>query len=354
MENIENEFTGNEDLDTGVTRVAFSKSAMKEIERNRRRKRRRITYWILVISFITLLLTASTLTRLIFGADSWIHQAALDNSLDVRNIANLFTQGAGFGVLLQMLATTFIVFLIIKLSWLVTSLLSKGSNNRRKTIMSMLQNFVKYTCIIVLFFILLGMLGVPIGTLVAGAGVIGIIIGFGTQSLLADILSGVFIIFENSFQVGDIITFNNFRGEVEHIGIRTTKIKGVDGNVCVINNSELRVVINMSQYRSFAVCDITIDYTEDLARVEKLINTNLDRIAEKLESILEGPKYIGPFEFSERGVGLRIVAQCEEVSRLQLNRDLNREFRTLFDKHDIKIAVPQVHIKTSETITTKK
>jgi len=338
---------GKSKEDTTTAPAHISESAMAYHNKRQKQRRRRTTYWVVVITLVAFFFAAGTLADWIFGPDHWLTEAALDNALDAQNIGGFFSTGTTFGTVLQVFTTLLLAFIIIKLSWLVTTLLSKRAPNRRKTILSMLNNFVKYITIIVFLVVILGVMGVPIATLLAGMGVLGIVIGFGAQSLISDIIAGLFIIVENSFQVGDIITFNGNRGEVEHIGLRTTKIQGIDGNVTVINNSEMRVIINMTQYRSVAISDVTIEYSENFERVEKVIKDNLDEIALRLEKIMEGPMYLGPIEFNPSGVTLRVIAKCEEPSRMQLTRDLNREMKILFDKHKIKFAIPNVSVQST-------
>ena len=219
-----------------------------------------------------------------------------------------------------------------------------GGSKRRKTILSMIASFVRYIGYIVLFVLILSALGVNTAALLAGTAVLGLVIGLGAQSLVSDILSGVFMVFEDNIQVGDIITYNGFRGEVVNIGIRTTRTRSVTGDVNVINNSELRNFVNMSKHRSLAISDVTVAYSENLEKVEEIIREALPKIANKLTSITEGPDYIGVAEFTERGLILRIKAKCAEENRMQLTRDMNREFKLLFDKHKIKIAVQQIEI----------
>lgn len=307
----------------------------------------RAIYWTCIVLFFVFFFFSGTIAIAIWGEDHNITQHALDYTFDIRNIGEFFTTATSVGLLIRAAATVFVALLLVKLVRVIVKLLSRGASNRRKTIYAMMYSFFKYGTMVFVLFIILGIFGVPWTALLAGAGVIGIIIGFGAQSLLADIIAGLFIVFEDSFQVGDIITVQDFRGEVQQIGIRTTKIVGVDGNVKVINNSELRTLINMTQFKSFAVSDVTIEYSENLEKVEKLIQDNLGKMKENLPNATAELRYLGPAEFNASGVILRTVAQCDEANRFQLTRDLNRQLKLLFDKHDIKFAVPNLELRSS-------
>ena len=296
------------------------------------------------IAFVVLFFAFGLVARFIFGPNSPITKIAEDNILAVINVVHLVDNY--IDVIVKSLSTIFLSITIIVLLLLIMKVVGSGSN-RRKTIARLMASFVKYIGALVMVMIVLATMGVDAGTLLASVGILGIVIGLGAQSLISDILAGLFIVFENCFQVGDIVTFNTFRGEVVDIGLRTTRMKDILGDVMVVNNSELRIYINQSQHSSFAVCDITIEYGENIEKVEKIIQSNIQEIANKLKTITEGPMYRGVAGFSERGVVLKIVARCDEENKIQLNRDLAREMKLLFDKHKIKIAVPKLELKKS-------
>ena len=318
---------------TNVSRVMTLQSIQPK-----NKKVRRAVYWSVVIFVITLFF-AST-----FVVDA-IWPGSVVSEYLVFNILDGYSENENFlHRLLRAIYLTFIVLLAMKVFWIALKIIGRGGTNRRRTILALIQSFGKYTGIIVILFVVLSVFGVSAAALLAGAGIIGIVIAFGAQSLLTDIIAGLFIVFENSFEVGDIITFNGMRGTVEHIGIRTTKIKAVDGNVHVINNSELRVLTNMTQNRSLAISDVTIEYTENLEKVEKIIRASLEAITQKITGAKEEVRYLGVAEFTPSGLTLRLVVQCNEADRMQVSRDLNRELKLLFDKNNIKFGVPNVKV----------
>ena len=323
--------------------LGISKYAQEYLERKEIKRRKAKTFWIItgIVTFV--FFAVPIVLHSALGPDAWILQFTIWNvffptetTYDVPTVVI---------ILFRIFYTAFLFYLGIKAAYLVTKLASLKANNRGKTILSIVFSLTKYILIIVSFFTILSIAGVDVGVILAGAGVFGLILGFGMQSLVADMLAGLFIVAENSFEVGDIIFFRDLRGEVKHIGIRTTKILAIDGNIHVINNSELRVVTNMTQHRSVAICDITIGYEENLEKVEKIINDNLLSIAYKYDIITEGPDYLGVAEFNASGMVLRIKAKCYEANRMKLTRALNREMKLLLDKHKIKIGVPQVALR---------
>ncbi|MCL2848314.1 MAG: mechanosensitive ion channel family protein [Firmicutes bacterium] len=227
----------------------------------------------------------------------------------------------------------------------------RAKSKQGRTMVALLAHAIKYIAVVILLIILADIWNIDPAILAAILAAFGIAIGFGAQGLIGDLITGLFLIFEKSLQVGDILNFNGFRGEVEDIGFRTTKIRSVTGEVKIINNSQLKVFINMTMHRSIASCDINIDYGANLKFVEEVIVAHLPVIADKYPVISEGPIYKGVQEFNDKGVMLKIIAKCFETERLQLQRDLNREFKILFDEHGIKIAVPKMELVGSEVKT---
>jgi len=235
-------------------------------------------------------------------------------------------------------------YILITVAHFIIKLFSKGDNKRRKTVIALIASLVKYIGYLVIIIFLFEIFNVNQAILAAIIAALGLAVGFGAQGVLSDLLTGLFLIFENSLQVGDIITVDGFRGEVEEIGMRTTRFTSVNGDVKVINNSQFKKFINMSMHRSLATCNFIIEYGENIEKVELLIAEKIADIAENYECVTEGPYYKGVVEFNDRGVMLRVVAKCDETKRLQLERDLNREFKILFDDNNVRLAVPKIQI----------
>ena len=236
---------------------------------------------------------------------------------------------------------------VFRFVFLKISLLFK----RGKAVIDIICSLVKYAAVIVLIFFILKTLGVDTTTILAGIGILGLIVGLGAQPLIADIIAGLFIVFEKVFDVGDIIVVDGFRGTVKDIGIRTTQIVDAGGNVKIVNNSDVRTVVNMTNQLSVAICDIGIEYGESLERVEAVLKDALPAIKEAIPDIQEGPFYKGVAELGNSAVIIRFVAKCEEGARYQVERDLNRQFKLLFDKNDINIPFPQVVVNQPHEFT---
>lgn len=269
---------------------------------------------------------------------------------------NFFGTAGEYNIVIRIIS--YIIF-FLGLSFVVRYLLKLLAKplHKGKAIVEILCSLMKYAAVIVMLFFILKTCGVDTTALLAGIGILGLVVGLGAQPLIADIIAGLFIVFENVFEVGDIIVYNGFRGTVKEIGIRTTQIIDAGGNIKVVNNSHLQEIVNMTNQLSLAVCDMSIEYGESLERVEAILKENLPKIKEAIPDIKDGPFYKGVAELGDSAVVIRFVANCEESSKYQVERDLNRQFKLLFDKHNINIPFPQVVINqptTFEDATTKQ
>ncbi len=213
---------------------------------------------------------------------------------------------------------------------------------RGETMCRLLSSFIKYATIIGTLYYCLMLIGIDTTTLLASAGILSIAITFGAKELVSDILSGLFIIFEGEFRVGDVIKVGSHSGTVMEIGVRTTKINDGSGNVIIIRNSEVSNVTNMTKESSYASVDLDIEYGESLERVENILKDEFPNIRRRLPSIEEGPFYKGVVSLEDNSVTIRVVAKCDEGDRAQLGRDLLREMKLIFDEYEIRIPYSQV------------
>jgi len=250
-------------------------------------------------------------------------------------------------VLINSLIYIVLVYAVCKIIRIIFGYKMK-KDDRAKTVLSLLDGFVKYACAIAIIILILRALGVDTTALVASVGVLTLVVGLGAQPLIADIIAGIFIIFEDEYHVGEIVTIGDFRGSVIEIGIRSTKLLDAAGNIKIINNSAIGDVINLSRELSLAVVDCDFPYTVPVEVVENILKNNFDDIARNIPAIKEGPYYKGVCMFKDSNVTIKIVAKCLEEDRFQVERDMNREYRRLLTENGIDIAFPQVVINYPE------
>jgi small conductance mechanosensitive channel len=237
---------------------------------------------------------------------------------------------------------------IIFFMWIISKVLRflivivTNISKKSITIGIIVNSIIKYATVIIAVFLILSAWGVETPTLLAGAGILGLALSFGAQSLIEDVISGLFIIFEKDFQVGDIVEVDGFRGSVIAIGIRTTKIEDIAGDVKIINNSEIRGAVNTSNNLHPAICDLSVSYDTNLEALEVLIRDELPNIKKAIPDIVEGPFYKGVQNLAESAVVIRIIARVEENKKYQVVRDLNREMKLFCDKNKINIPFNQL------------
>ncbi len=243
--------------------------------------------------------------------------------------------------LLFMIAVCWAVYRIILFLFSLVRLKSR----RAETIKGLLANLVRYC--IVIFGVIFGLniLGADILTVIAGLGIMALVIGFGAQSLIEDIFAGLFILFEERFYVGDIISVDGFRGTVTSIGIVSTRITDMGGNIRIINNSDIRVLTNLSEVSSLAICVFGIAYGADLIKTEKVVDELCESLPDMYPNIFpKKPRYLGVESLSDSSVDLKIVADVDESNIFNAKRVMNREIKLALDRNNIEIPFPQVTV----------
>ncbi len=217
-----------------------------------------------------------------------------------------------------------------------------NSNQRSETILKMLYSFSKYGIFIITGIIILTVWGVDSGALLASAGGLALVVGLGAQSLIADVLAGVFIVFEGEFNVGDIVIVDNYRGKVLAIGIRSTKIRDIYGDIKTINNSQITTVINKTKELSMADVTVGINYGESIEKVEAIFRKEIKHIKDKIPEAKEDIAYLGVSDLSASSVDLLFITYCQEEHVMAVKRKIRRELKLIFDKY--KIEIPYQHI----------
>ncbi len=246
--------------------------------------------------------------------------------------------------LLKAFAMAFAVLFVESLLVLLLSL-AHPADNRAKTLVTITISVLRYVAAVVILCWGLTILGVDVTTVVASVGIVALVVGFGAESLIEDVVTGTFMLFENQYNVGDIVEIDGFRGVVKEIGIRTTSIEDVGKNVKIINNSQMRSLLNRSNNASYAVSNIDIPYGTDLEAFEPKLPALMEEIFEKhRDQMLAAPQYLGVQELGASGVTLRFVVEVSEANIFSAARTLNRELLVGFHKLGVDCPFPQVDV----------
>lgn len=263
---------------------------------------------------------------------------------DVFDFEDLKTVGIEFSTILKVIVMAAAVIAVVSLITMLLSL-PNPKNHRTRSLLSIVSSMLKYIAGIVILCWGLSIIGVNVSTIVASVGIIALIVGFSAESLIADVVTGAFMIFENQYNVGDIVEVDGFRGKVTNIGIRTTSITDTGDNVKVINNSAMRNILNRSDKLSRSVCDISIPYETDIEELEKQIPGLVQLMYENHKDVMQDvPKYLGIQQLADSSVVLRFVVDVNEKDIFSCTRIMNHDLLLGFRKLGIECPFPQVDV----------
>lgn len=252
------------------------------------------------------------------------------------------------GLILLKLAAIYFAFLIVKSagnkiiqkSFEGISKKERISPGRSKTLLSLAENIFSYVLIFIFAVTILQVFGIKATAILAGAGVIGLAVGFGAQGLVSDVVTGFFILLERQIDVGDYVTTGSYSGIVEQIGLKTTQIRGFDGTLHYLPNREITSLSNHSRGNMRALIDIGISYDDNIDEAITVLQEACDRIAEENQAIVEGPNVIGVQTLGSSDVVLRIIAKTENMEQWAVERQLRKALKEALEANGIEIPFP--------------
>ncbi len=226
---------------------------------------------------------------------------------------------------------------------------SEGSDperaKRTETLKSTINSLVNVVLFSVALVIVLGQLGIAIGPILAAAGVLGLAVGFGAQSLVRDVINGFFILLDDQIRVGDVVQIAGTGGLVEKVTLRLVVLRDLAGNVHFVRNGSIDVVTNMTKDYSRYVFDIGVAYREDVDEVISVIRS----VDEELradpafgESILEPIEILGLDEFADSAIIIKARTKTRPIKQWEIGREFNRRLKRAFDQRGIEIPFPHV------------
>ncbi|TAA73316.1 mechanosensitive ion channel family protein [Planococcus salinarum] len=258
------------------------------------------------------------------------------------------------GIIAAQIIGILVAFLIVKaigngvIGRFFDKLLKKGdvTRGRALTLQSLSENVFSYVLIFILVATVFNIFGLSVASLIAGAGIVGLAIGFGAQGLVSDVVTGFFLLLEKQIDVNDYVTVGSIDGIVESVGLRTTQIRSFDGTLNYIPNRDITTVSNYSRGNMRALVDIGISYDADIDKAVAVIQSVCDKIAANNETIVEGPDVIGVQGFGASDVTLRIIAKATSGEQWAVERELRKAIKETLDANGIEIPFPhQVNIQ---------
>lgn len=278
------------------------------------------------------------------------YQKLFEYDLDYEQIFETTLQM--LGIIIGAIIVYYIVVLVIKRIFSI-SIRAKNLRikdplfirKRQKTIEKIILSLWRYFMYFVTFLILLSVIGINIQTILAGAGILGVIFAVGSQRLLQDFLDGFFNVFEDNISVGDYVEIDKTEGTIIDIGLRTVKIKAWTGEVHIIPNSKIGHLINYSLDNGKALVEIKVDYSVDVDRVLEVIEGHLDTITANNDNILVRPKIMGVHKLDTIGYDIRMMCDTKKETHWSVQRYIRAELIKLFKNKGIAISINQIILK---------
>ncbi len=221
---------------------------------------------------------------------------------------------------------------------------SARAAQRAETIGALLRSIASFTVWVVAALMVMGELGLNLGPLIAGAGIVGVAFGFGAQNLVRDFITGIFMLVEDQYGVGDIIDAGPASGTVEAVSLRTTRLRDDDGIVWHIPNGTIQRIGNKSQKWSRALLDVDVAYDTDVDFAGEVIKRTLDDIAKSedwREVILEEPEVWGAEDLGPDGITIRLVVKTLPSAQFKVARHVRARIKAAFEESGIEIPFPQ-------------
>lgn len=224
---------------------------------------------------------------------------------------------------------------------------------RAQTIGSVLRSIATAIIFGVGFIMMLGEVGINLGPILASAGVLGLAVAFGAQNLVQDFMSGIFMMIEDQYGVGDVIDAGDAIGTVEDVTLRITKVRDLNGGLWYVRNGNIQRVCNMNQDWANAVVEIPLDYSVDVAHAERVIGESITQFAANPEwstKILEKPDLSGVIGIGNGSVTVRIMVKTKPGEQWALGRALRGHLKASFDAQGVKVAYPLLPLNGSGAV----
>lgn len=251
------------------------------------------------------------------------------------------------------LGTIIVAFVAIKIGDFIIGKVFKPRDNklyfderRILTLKTLSRSILRYVTYFIVGFTILGQLAELAKTdlkgFLAGAGLLGVALGFGAQSLVKDVITGFFIILENQYAVGEYITTGSFSGFVEEIGLRVTRLRDWGGEYHIIPNGQISTVTNFSRGSMRAVVEVGIAYQEDIDRAMDVMKNVAEAVRREMgEIIVEGPEVLGVASLGPDEVIIRTIAKTKPMEQWNVERALRKRYKEAFEREQIEIPYPR-------------
>lgn len=258
------------------------------------------------------------------------------NILDYLIFGN-WTRGFNLFAIASIILLGAIMLIAMMIIRMIFRMLFNIQNTRAATISHLVLNVIRYVIAFVFLYYAFSYLGFDASAVLLSAGIVTFTVSFGAKDIVTDMLSGILIIFEGDFEVGDIIEVANFRGTVMEIGMRSTKLIGNGNNIKTIPNHEVKNVLNLTRLNSWYTLQLKIPNDISIVEVENMLETELPKMKRKIPEIINGPEYKGVINIGGGFMTILIIAEYDEDDYYKVQRKLNREIMLLFNEKGIRV-----------------
>ncbi|MBK7627833.1 MAG: mechanosensitive ion channel family protein [Bacteroidales bacterium] len=250
------------------------------------------------------------------------------------------------GAFLLNMITKRIIIRTVRIAVVRDSMMSVEAEKKREdTLIRIFNGGIKIVILVMAIMMFLQEIGIETGPILAGAGIVGLAFGFGGQYLIRDLISGLFIILENQYRIGDVININDTGGLVEDISLRMTTLRDLDGTVHHIPHGEIKIVSNLSKQFARVNINIGIAYNSNLEHVIEVINRTGIELAEDplfKDSIISPPKFLRVDSFADSSIIVKILGDTKPLKQWEISGEFRKRMKIAFDREGIEIPFPQV------------
>ena len=225
---------------------------------------------------------------------------------------------------------------------------NKVNEGKAKTIINLIGNIIRVVIVLIALIAILQVYGIDTGTFIASFGIVGLVVGLALQDLLKDLISGMSIIFEGQYAIGDWVSINGFKGEVIPSSLRVTKLKAYTGEIKIIANRNITELINYSANKANLIIDVDVAYESDVDHVRKVLDSLCESMKEKCN--LGDISCLGIQELSSSSIRFRLVASTPYLEQFNLDRSIKKEIVKTFAKNNITIPYQQVVVHNGQRV----
>lgn len=241
----------------------------------------------------------------------------------------------------------------IRSAILPANFVSKAAETKREdTLIRIFSGTIKIVIFSIAILMVLSELGLEIGPILAGAGILGLAVGFGGQYLIRDIITGFFMIIENQYRIGDVVNFDGTGGLVEDISLRMTTLRDLDGTVHHVPHGDIKRVANLSKYYARVNLNIRIAYSSNLEQVIAVVNKTGLALAEDpawKEFIIKPPQFLRVDDFADSAIIIKILGETQPIKQWEVSGEFRKRIKIAFDREGIEIPFPQVVVHQTKT-----